>query len=82
VFKHLDKLTVGDKIVVEKGNGTKISYRVIKTEIANVDKVDMAKMLLPVTAGKHGLNLISCTGTYNAQTKQYEQRVMIFAEVM
>lgn len=82
VFKHLDKLTAGDTIVIEKGDGTKIKYRVVKTEIANVDKVDMAKMLLPVTAGKHGLNLISCTGTYNAQTKQYEQRAMIFAEVM
>lgn len=82
VFYDLNRLKKGDVIIVERGDGKKISYKVVKVEIHDTEKVDMAKMFLPVIPGKHGLNLISCTGTYNSATNDYEQRVLVFAEAV
>lgn len=80
VFYGLDKLTAGDVLMVEKGNGDKVYYKVVKTEVVNADSVDMAKLLLPTTVGKAGLNLISCTGKFNSQKQQFEQRALVYAE--
>lgn len=82
VFYGLEQLQPGDAISVEKGDGKKIHYKVVKVEIHDVNKLDMARLLLPVTVGKHGVNLISCTGKFNAQTNNYEQRVLVFAEAV
>ena len=81
-FYNLKNLKKGDQVIVEKGSGEKFTYRVMKTEIHNVSELDMSRLLLPVTEGKHGLNLISCTGTYDTKTKEYNQRVVVFTEVV
>lgn len=80
VFYGLEKLTAGDVVMIEKGNGDKLYYKVSKTEVVDTNKVDMAKLLLPTTPGKAGLNLISCTGKFNSQTQQFEQRALVYAE--
>lgn len=82
VFHKLDQLQAGDDIYVERGDGTKIAYRVVRVETVDVQRLDMAKILLPATIGKHGLNLISCTGKFNSATSDYEQRVLVFAEAV
>ena len=80
VFYGLEKLSAGDIVMIEKGNGEKLYYKVSKIEVVDTAKVDMSKMLLPVTAGKAGLNLISCTGKFNSQTQQFDQRALVYAE--
>ena len=80
VFWDLKKLEAGDVISIERGDGTVISYKVVKKQQVDAGKVDMAAALVPVTQGKAGLNLITCAGTYDAKSQTYDQRVVVFAE--
>lgn len=79
IFYDAKKLTKGDTIEVEKGDGTKITYQVVNTETKNSADIDMAQATESVDATKHGLNIISCAGRYDKTTKQYEQRIVIYA---
>ena len=80
-FYNLKNVKQGDIITIEKGDLSKVNYKVKKVEIVETSKVDMANILIPVTPGSHGLNLISCTGKYDEQKKDFEQRVLVFAEI-
>lgn len=80
-FYNLKNIKESDKITIEKGDGKRVDYKVKKVEIVETSRVEMANMLVPITPGSHGLNLISCTGKYNEQTKDFEQRVLVFAEI-
>lgn len=78
-FYNLKLLNVGDEIEVERGDGSKIKYKVAATETVPYQQVDMAKMMRPYTNSKQGLNLITCGGAYNKTTKTYEQRTLVYA---
>lgn len=80
VFYKIETLKSGDVITIERGDGSKLEYSVVKTEVAKATETDMAKMMLPVTVGKHGLNLITCTGKFDSSTKTYEDRALVYAE--
>ena len=77
VFFNLKKLVAGDIIKVQRGDGQIFSYKVVTTKYYDADKVDMASALVPITPGKPGLNLITCTGSVKGT--EYEQRLMVFA---
>ncbi len=78
-FYNLKILNVGDEIEVERGDGSKLKYKVVATESVPYQQVDMAKMMRPYTNSKQGLNLITCGGAYNKTTKTYEQRTLVYA---
>ncbi len=79
VFYAVTKLAVGDVMEIERGDGKKFSYKVTKTKTVKVGSVDMSDMLLSDVAGKPGLNLITCTGTYDTKSGEYDSRAMVFA---
>jgi LPXTG-site transpeptidase (sortase) family protein len=80
VFYELKTLKAGDEILVERGDGKTFTYKVIKTKTYPADSVDMmGAALTPVTAGKPGLNLITCTGELDG-TNHYKDRLVVFAE--
>lgn len=78
VFHHLDRLKNGAIIEIERGDGRKLRYKVTRTAKMPANKVDMASLLVS-TPGAQKLNLISCAGTYNPQTKTYDQRFIVSA---
>jgi len=78
VFYGIKKLNPGDKIQIERGDGQKFTYSVVKTEKYEKDKVDMVAALNTAVPGKPGLNLITCEGRYNAENG-YDHRVVVFA---
>lgn len=80
VFYRIETLQKGDIVTIERGDGTKLEYGVIKTEVVKANEVDMSKLLVPVTAGKHGLNLITCTGKFDSSTKTYEDRALVYTQ--
>ena len=82
VFYDLQKLAAGDQIKVERGDGKVFVYRVVKTASYAADKVDMPAVLTPVTKGKSGLNLITCSGEIDASRNHYKDRTIVFAEQM
>lgn len=79
VFYELHKLEAGDTIQIERGDGKLFSYQVVLLEQVPQDKVDMQRLLRPVSH-KPGLNLITCGGKYDAKNKTYSERIIIFAE--
>jgi sortase (surface protein transpeptidase) len=80
VFYSLNKLTSGDVIQIERGDGSIITYKVIKTQTYDADNVDMQQAITPVTPGKPGLNLITCAGKVKSGTSEFNKRLVIFAE--
>lgn len=80
VFTDLKRLEAGDAITIEKGDGVVVTYRVIRREQVATSAVNMNELLRTVTAGKEGLNLITCGGTYDRGNDTFSERVLIFAE--
>lgn len=80
IFYNLKNLTLGDELTLERGDGLKVVYKVVKSQTYDVDKVDMAAVLAPVNADKPGLNLITCTGNVMKGTNNYDKRIVVFTE--
>ncbi len=79
VFYYLKDLSEGDKIEVERGDGQIFSYSVVQSQTYDEETTDMTKAMKPVTDGKPGLNLITCTGKFDSKTGKYPQRLIVFA---
>ena len=80
LFGKLHELVAGDILQIEKGDSTRISYRVIHTETVDKDSVDMKSMLLPYGRALRGLNLMTCAGTWEDNSKTLSQRVLVYTE--
>ncbi len=80
LFGNLYKLTVGDTLQIEKGDGTRLTYKVVHTEVVDKDKVDMKSMLLPYGKALRALNLMTCAGTWVQNGKTLSQRVLVYTE--
>ncbi len=80
IFYGIKDLVAGDTIQIVRGDGAVLNYQVIKTLTYNANHVDMNAAMTPVTPGKSGLNLITCTGTVKPGTSQYTQRVIVFTQ--
>lgn len=84
IFYKLKDIKKGDKITIEKGDGTKLVYRVKKTEVVALSDVDMNKAMTVVTAGKSGLNLMTCDGAvvqHDGKTTQ-SHRLIVYSELI
>lgn len=79
VFKQLASLKRGDVIYVERGDGKKSTYSVKMTENTPVGSIDMRKAMQPIIANQEGLNLITCSGRFDAKTQTYDHRTIVYA---
>lgn len=80
LFAYLDRLVEGDSIQIEKGDGDRLNYKVVHTEVVSLDKVDMQKVLLPRDKVVRGLNLMTCTGKWLDDKQTFDKRVIVYAE--
>lgn len=80
VFYELKRLRSGDEIRIERGDGITFTYKVVKSQIYDADKVDMDAALAPINPNKHGLNLITCAGKVIKGTNEFDKRLVVFAE--
>ena len=80
VFKNLKNLQKGDTFVIERGNGTKLTFKVFETQT-----VPESQATTPLFSQNpkvlSQLNLITCGGAFNKQTQQYNDRVIVSAEL-
>lgn len=79
VFYRLKDLKQGETVELERGDGKKIRYQVVKKEITDVNKVDMVRVQKPIE-GKKGLNMISCIGSVIKGTREFDKRIIIFTK--
>ena len=80
LFAYLDTLQKGDKVQIEKGDGTKLNYKVVNVETVPLADVDMKKVLLPYGNASRALNLMTCTGKWLPKDKTYDHRVIVYTE--
>lgn len=82
IFAGLHKLKNGDEIIIERGDGKKITYTVVenRTEsLAEANKTGMQRLLTPYDKKKEGLGLITCAGNWVPRDKVFDKRIMIRA---
>lgn len=78
VFKNLSELQVGSKFMLENGKRKVFKYKVEKIETVKAKNVNMEKLLEPYSGKTQGLNLITCGGKYDAQKREYSDRVLVY----
>jgi sortase (surface protein transpeptidase) len=81
VFGKLKDLAAGDTITITKGDGGVLTYKVVRTALVALDAVEMADMMRPAEAGKSGLNLMTCGGTFNSKADSFDHRTEVFASL-
>ncbi len=80
LFAYLDTLKVGDTMQVERGDMSRLTYKVVHVETIPVDSVDMNKVLAPYKGAKNGLNLMTCTGVWVKDKETLDHRVVVYTE--
>lgn len=80
VFHDIQNLSPNDTIEVARGDDTVVQYRVVAVRAYDAQRVDMEAAITPVTAGKPGLNLITCAEPIKPGSHKYNQRYIVFTE--
>lgn len=78
VFSRLTQLKKDDKVIIERGDGKILTFRVTAIETMATGKFDMMKVLNSVNAAKPGLNLITCGGAYDAKSFKFSDRTVVY----
>ncbi|MDO8504971.1 MAG: class F sortase [bacterium] len=78
VFNNLHKLRKGDRIYVEDGKGKMITF--VVREIKRYDPNADASEVFSSSDGKAHLNLITCEGVWDAISKNYSKRLVVFTD--
>lgn len=80
VFKNLKNLQKGDTFIIERGNGTRLTFKVFATQT-----VPESQATTPLFSQNpkvlSQLNLITCGGNFDKKTQQYSDRVIVSAEL-
>jgi len=79
VFKRLHQLQAGQELTVTYGDGSQRRFRV-RSVTTHTPDAAAAAQLTPVSGIASQLNLITCGGTYDARTKQYDKRILVVTE--
>jgi LPXTG-site transpeptidase (sortase) family protein len=80
VFRDLDELVLGDIVEVVDDQGVLFRFRV--TETAVLGAADDATQVFTSDTGKAHLNLITCTGDWQQDQRQYDKRLVVFTELI
>jgi LPXTG-site transpeptidase (sortase) family protein len=80
IFINLKDLVGGDIILIERGDGKKIKYKVVQTEVLPKDSVDMSRLMVPFVVGTNGLNIITCDGQFDSNSSSYNNRLIVYAK--
>jgi LPXTG-site transpeptidase (sortase) family protein len=78
VFDNLNKLRAGDKIYIEDDKGIDITF-VVRESRSFDPKADASEVFSSDDEKSH-LNLITCEGTWNKDSKSYSQRLVVFTD--
>lgn len=76
VFKDTPKLTEGDTITIERGDGEVFKYKVVENVVVDLNDADkyMAVAAKSPEHGKESVTLITCTGEWSQSQSTYLSR--------
>lgn len=78
VFDDLSSLQKGDNIYVEDENGVLTAF--VVRELRSYGEYEDAPEVFGSSDGKVHLNLVTCGGAWNANSKTYAKRLVVFAD--
>jgi len=78
IFDNLHKLRKGDKLYIEDDKGVIISF--VVRESRSYDPKADASDVFGSNDGKSHLNLITCEGVWNKDSKSYSKRLVVFTD--
>ena len=79
VFAKLKQLSAGDVIKIISPEGKENSFNVTRTKLYGAN--DRPSEVFSSTSGSH-LNLITCTGQWDKDNKQYDSRLVVFTDLI
>jgi LPXTG-site transpeptidase (sortase) family protein len=77
IFYYLDQLKAGDIITVSFSSGERVNFVVERTAIHKDDTFPIHEVFL--TDDKPRLNLITCYGSWNANDRNYSDRLVAYS---
>jgi LPXTG-site transpeptidase (sortase) family protein len=77
VFWHLRELELNDEIQVDLADGTSLTYRVISSQSYAADDAPIGEIVGPTAV--ESVTLITCTGSFDQSSRQYNQRLVVRA---
>ncbi len=86
IFENLGSLSKGSEIIIERGDGQRITYQVVDNREMSVEDINnesnplgMKTMLNSIDPKKEGLNMITCVGDWDYSKNTFNKRVMLRA---
>lgn len=76
IFADLSKIKIGEKIVIQRTDGSIVTYIVESTAKYSQDNFPTNEIYSPVAYA--GIRLITCSGTYNKNAKHYSDNFVVF----
>lgn len=80
VFKHLGKLKPGDDVYIRTASSTELHF--VVREVASYPAAQVPADRLFNAKGGAYLNLITCTGTWVKSSNEYDQRLVVYTELV
>jgi sortase A len=80
IFAKLSQLREGDSIWVTDTQGFRYHFKVKKTQSFKQNEAPIDTIF--AMDGKPGLNLITCDGNWDTNKKMYNQRLVVFTELI
>lgn len=80
IFKHLGMLEEGDMVRVEFGDKSERQFKVATTNQYSAEQTATEQFKQLANIDKQ-LTLITCGGTFNRDTEQYDKRIVVRAEL-
>jgi hypothetical protein len=80
VFYHLSRMVIGDKIMIDRSDGTTATFAVIK--IASYPKNNFPTDAVYGNINYSGLRLITCGGNFDVTLHEYVNDLVVFAKLI
>lgn len=77
VFWSLNSLEIGDRIAVTLADGTELSYAVQVSVLLAPDEIPIGEIV--GQTAEEGITLITCEGSFDRATREYDKRRIIWA---
>ena len=75
---HLEVQVAGDQIGIEKGDGTRLNYAVVRKQELALEQTDMSQ-IMQAPMGEEWLNLITCSGNWIKDKTTFDKRTIVYS---
>lgn len=82
VFRSLGQLNPGDQLTIVVSGQPNLTYQVTDKALYPANATAPLGRIFGQNGGKYGLNLITCAGNWDGNTRTYDQRLVVYTELV